>query len=176
LIQSTSPPEYFLDQNGRLTQPLQLFLTTAFGLSAPSLKETVWVSFEEGQLNTIDRWWCRITKLDRTFSATVKGNKVFYSKKKRTPLEWLYLIAHEQVHRHDIDAEYFFYLKYITEGVFTSYRNISAERRAYAISSLAPGKETDALTLLLRQKPKMTGALLPYIKEELSQRLSNKMV
>ncbi|MFN8416311.1 MAG: hypothetical protein U0U66_08270 [Cytophagaceae bacterium] len=159
------PPVYFIQPNGTLTPALEFFLNKSFAFSILSLQNTVWKSATNESLNLLEKSWCRITQLHGKMNASVMGRKVFYKNVTRTPLEWLYLIVHEQVHRHDVNQDKLFYLSYIVQGLYRAYPKISWEQRAYKIATLTPTNEKDQLSVLIQGKENL---LLEIFQSNLS--------
>jgi len=144
------PPLYFIKSNGRLTSAVEYFLHKSFGFSISSLQNTVWKSASEESLSWREKTWCKMTQLHGKMNASVMGRKVYYKNTARTPLEWLCLITHEQVHRHDIETHKLFYFSYILEGIYKPYKKISWEQRAYAVASLQITNQKDQLSVLVK--------------------------
>lgn len=146
------PPLYFVESNGKLSPTLIVFLHKAFHWNLNSLTNTVWKSASSEHLNWIEKCWCRLTRLNRTIQASVKGRTVYYKDSQKSDLEWLYLIVHEQVHRQDIDQFLWFYPSYLLQGIYLPYHQISWEKKAYQVASLHPLNGKDDLSKLIYGK------------------------
>lgn len=130
------PPEYIIDKNGKITPLMRTFMEIAFDFSPESIDETIHKTIESGWFPE-GREVIAKQAFQTGANAITLGEQVTYRKEywygNTSVNEWIAIAVHEHTHRQEIweSNDLGWYSAYLLESLYTPYRDLSFEKRAY---------------------------------------------